>query len=256
MTATAGVIGVAAAAAHLLHLSIDETLSAIGTAGTQAAGLWQFLLDATHSKQVHTGKACFDGIFAAYVAKAGLLGPMDVLEGSAGMGATLSTSPNPSALDEKLGSKYSILESSFKWHASCRHTHPSADALLLLMDRHNIQIDDIDSVLSETYQSAIDVLSRSEKAQTVHQSKFSMGFVLAVVAKNRRATVADFNEDALKDPVLREFQQRVTMVLNPEIDAAFPKVWKGLVKVRTKSGENYCEAVDVVKGDPGNTLSR
>jgi 2-methylcitrate dehydratase PrpD len=256
MTATAGVIGVAASVAHLLHLSVDETLSAFGTAGTQAAGLWQFLLDATHSKQVHTGKACFDGIFAAYVAKSGLLGPMNILEGSAGMGATLSSSPNPSALDEKLGAKYSILESSFKLHASCRHTHPSADALLSLMDRHNLQIDDIDSIVSQTYQSAIDILSRSEKAQTVHQSKFSMGFVLAVAAKNRQATVADFTEDALKDPVLRAFQKRVTMVLNIEIDAAFPQVWKGLVEVRTKSGIKYCEAVDVVKGDPGNTLSR
>jgi 2-methylcitrate dehydratase PrpD len=33
-------------------------------------------MDATHSKQVHTAKACFDGIFAAYSARDGLLGPV------------------------------------------------------------------------------------------------------------------------------------------------------------------------------------
>lgn len=256
MTATAGVIGVAAATAYLLQLDVDQTLSAVGTAGTQAGGLWQFLLDATHSKQVHTGKACFDGIFAAYVAKSGLLGTADVLEGKSGMGAVMSNSPNPSALDVELGSKWSVLETSFKWHASCRHTHPSADALLLLMTRHNLQIDDIESVVSRTYKAAIDVLSRSEQALTVHQSKFSMGFVLAVIAKNKRAAITDFTEEALKDPVLRAFQKRVTMVLDPKIEEAFPAVWNGLVEVTTKSGEHYTEAVSVVRGDPGNTLSR
>jgi Uncharacterized protein involved in propionate catabolism len=52
------VIGVAAAVAHLLKLDANQISSAVGTAGTQAAGLWQFLMDATHSKQVHTAKAC------------------------------------------------------------------------------------------------------------------------------------------------------------------------------------------------------
>ena len=51
---------------------------------------------------------------------------------------------------------------------------------------------DIDYVKAYTYQSAIDVLSMSEQADTVHQSKFSMGFVLAVAAKYRRAMISDF----------------------------------------------------------------
>lgn len=103
-TATGGVIGVAAAVAHLLKLDAEQTLSAIGTAGTQAAGLWQFLMDATHSKQVHTGKACFDGIFAAYSARDGLLGPRDILEGPRAMGVALVPgSTSPEAIDQNLG---------------------------------------------------------------------------------------------------------------------------------------------------------
>ncbi|KAJ5198170.1 2-methylcitrate dehydratase PrpD, partial [Penicillium cinerascens] len=45
-TATAGVVGAAATAAYLLRLDPKQMLSTIGTAGTQAAGWWQFLLDA------------------------------------------------------------------------------------------------------------------------------------------------------------------------------------------------------------------
>ena len=231
--------------------------SALGTAGTQAAGLWQYLLDAAHSKQIHTSKACFDGILAAYTAQEGLLGAQDILEGSKGMGAVLTTGKtDPPAIDQELGTKYSVLETSFKWHASCRHTHPSVDALLKLMQKHHINFDDIEQVTAKTYQAAINVLSLSEKAETVHQSKFSMGFVLAVAAKNKQAMVTDFTEDALKDASLRDFQRRVTMELDPTIEALFPKKWLGTVVVITKSGQTLSETVDVVKGDPGWTLTR
>jgi aconitate decarboxylase len=243
--------------AHLLKLSIPDTLSAVGTAATQAAGLWQFLLDATHSKQVHTAKACFDGVFAAYVAQSKLLGPSDVLEGEKGMAASLVPGePNPQALDRQLGTKYSILESSFKWHASCRHTHPSVDAILSIMQHNSLNINDVRNVVCHTYRAAIDILTRSEKAETVHQSKFSMGFVLAVAAKYGRATVLDFTEQALDDVELRSFQRRVKMTLDAEIEAAFPEKWQGRVDIVTKSGKTFSEMVDVVKGDPGKSLTR
>lgn len=255
-TATAGVVGVAAAVGRLLKLTPEEMIWAIGTAGTQASGLWQFLSDASHSKQVHTGKACFDGAFAAYTAKAGLLGPRNILEGAHGMGATMSKATTPVAIDNSLGTKFSVLESSFKWHASCRHTHPSVDALLALMAENHVQFNDIEKVVCRTYRSAIDILTLSEKGETVHQSKFSMGFVLAVAAKNGQAMISDFTEEALLDTDLRGFQKRVSMVLDPEIEKEFPLRWQGLVEVTTKDGRKFEKFVGEAKGDPGNTLTR
>ncbi|OCL13949.1 2-methylcitrate dehydratase PrpD [Glonium stellatum] len=217
----------------------EQTISALGTAGTQASGLWQFLLDATHSKQVHTAEACFDGIFAAYTAQAGLLGPHDILEGKRGMGAMLDFAGiNPSAIDRELGVKYSVLESSFKWHASCRHTHPSVDALLKLMQRNKISFEDIRSVKCRTYQAAIDLLSLSERV------------------KYGQAMITDFTEDALNDTSLRTFQKFPKMEYDPEIDAAFPKKWQGIVEVTTNQEDHFQEMVLVVKGDPGWTLTR
>jgi aconitate decarboxylase len=256
-TATGGVIGVAAAVAHLLKLDAEQTLSAIGTAGTQAAGLWQFLMDATHSKQVHTGKACFDGIFAAYSARDGLLGPRDILEGPRAMGiALVPGSTNPEAIDQNLGKEYEVARSSFKWHASCRHTHPSVDALLALMKKNEVAFEDIESVVARTYQAALNVLGLSGRGETVHQSKFSMGFVLAVAAKKGQAMITDFTEDDLKDSSLREFQGRVTMELDPVIESKFPESWQGTVIVTTKSGKKFTETVEFAKGDPELPLTR
>ncbi|CAK7222016.1 hypothetical protein SBRCBS47491_004724 [Sporothrix bragantina] len=256
-TATAGVFGATAAAARLLQLDAAQTLSALGTAGTQAAGLWQFLLDATHSKQVHTAKACFDGVFSAYVARAGLLGPLDILEGASGMATSMVPGKaRPEPLVSNLGDAFSIMQSSFKWHASCRHTHASVDALLSIMRQHQLAFGDIKAVVSHTYRAAIEILTRSEGAETVHQSKFSMGFVLAVAAKHGRASVLDFTEAALADEDLRAFQKRVCMILDEPIEAAFPAQWQARVDVTTKAGVTYSEFVPIAKGDPGRHLTR
>lgn len=162
----------------------------------------------------------------------------------------------PESIDRNLGSEYALVRSSFKWHASCRHTHPSVDALLTLMTKNSVAFEDIESVVTRTYQAAFDVLGLSGAGETVHQSKFSMGFVLAVAAKNGQAMITDFTEEALKDPSLRDFQKRVSMELDPEIDRAFPEKWQGTVNVTTKSGQRLTESVSFAKGDPELPLSR
>lgn len=92
--------------------------------------------------------------------------------------------------------------------------------------------------------------------RTVHQAKFSMGFVLALIALHGRAGINEFTEEALKDPALRAFHDRVEMILDPEVDVAYPRRWIGLVEVETTGGHSFISKVDIPKGDPGNPLSR
>jgi 2-methylcitrate dehydratase PrpD len=124
------------------------------------------------------------------------------------------------------------------------------------MKRTGLRFEDVETITVPTYQAALNVLTLSEAAATVHQSKFSMGFVLAVAAMHRRASIIDFTEEALTDQSLRKFQRRVTMVLDPAIEALFPTKWTGRVEVLTKNGEKLVEAVDSVKGDPDQALTR
>jgi 2-methylcitrate dehydratase PrpD len=46
------------------------------------------------------------------------------------------------------------------------------------------------------------------------------------------------------------------MVLDREVDAAYPQRWLGRVEVKTLDGRVLHGAIDEPKGDPGNTLSR
>ncbi len=254
-TGTAGTVAAAVAVGHLLKLNPEQMLNAIGSAGTQAAGLWEFLRDAADSKQLHTAHAAASGLTAAYLAQDGFTGAHRILEGVQGMGAGMSSDADPAKLVDQLGTRWALAETSFKFHASCRHTHPAADALQSVMREHGLQASDIASVVTHVHQGAIDVLGPVTDPQTVHQSKFSMGTVLALIALRNAADLAGFDR-ALQDEQVAAFRDRVTMELDEEVDAAYPQRWIGKVTVTTTNGKVFSGRVDEPKGDPGNTLSR
>jgi len=255
-TGTAGALAAAAAVSHLLGSDERTTLHALGSAGTQAAGLWEFLRDAADSKQLHTAKAASDGLLAAYLARDGFTGAQRILEGERGMAAGMSSDADPDRLVDGLGDRWAVLETSFKYHATCRHTHPAADALLKGMKERGLTAADIAGVRARVHAAAIDVLGPVSDPRTIHQSKFSMGFVLALIAREGSAGIDAFTEEALEDAELRAFSEKVEMVLDKEVDAAYPQRWIGVVDVETSGGERFTSRVEVPKGDPGNTLSR
>ena len=123
-TGTAGTVAAAAAVGRLLNLTSEQMLHAFGSAGTQAAGLWEFLRDAADSKQLHTAKAAANGLMAAYLAQEGFTGAKRILEGEQGMAAGMSRDADSTRLTDRLGKRWALAETSFKYHASCRHTIP------------------------------------------------------------------------------------------------------------------------------------
>jgi 2-methylcitrate dehydratase PrpD len=255
-TGTAGTLAAAAAVGRLLRLDAASMLHAFGSAGTQAAGLWEFLRDAADSKQLHTAKAASDGLLAAFLAKEGFTGAQRILEGPQGLAAGMSRGDaDPARLTAGLGTRWALAETSFKYHASCRHTHPAADALQQVMRRHGLQAADLQQVTARVHQGALDVLGPVTDPRTVHQSKFSMGTVLGLVAVFDRAGLADFDAH-YQDPRVVAVRQRVQMTLDPEVDAAYPQRWIGKVDVLTTDGRRLQGRIDEPKGDPGNTLDR
>jgi 2-methylcitrate dehydratase PrpD len=254
-TGTAGTLAAAAAAGSLLGLDAQQMLHAFGSAGTQSAGLWEFLRTGADSKQLHTAHAAAAGLMAACIAKDGFTGAADILEGPQGLAAGMSSDADPSRLTDRLGERWATAETSFKFHASCRHTHPAADALLQVVEAHRLRPGDIERVVTHVHQGAIDVLGPVKQPATVHQSKFSMGTVLALVARYGHAGLQEFADHFLDEPT-QELRDRVTMALDPEVDAAYPQRWIGKVTVHTTDGRVLRGRVDEPKGDPGNTLSR
>ncbi|MBC6626971.1 MmgE/PrpD family protein [Pseudomonas sp.] len=255
-TATVGTLAAAVAVGKLLDFNEEQFINLLGSAGTQAAGVWEFLRDAADSKQLHTAKAAADGLLAAYLTADGLTGARNILEGEQGLAAGMSSDAQPGKLSAELGSRWALVETSFKFHASCRHTHPAAEALLAVMQREGLSAAQISQVRTHVHQGAIDVLGRVTVPATVHQAKFSMGTVLGLIAVHGKAGLPEFHELALTDPAVAAFRDKVSMTLDAEVDSAYPQRWLGRVTVTTTDGRTLRGAIDEPKGDPGNTLSR
>lgn len=254
-TGTAGTFAAAAAAGKLLGLDARQMRHAFGSAGTQSAGLWEFLRTAADSKQLHTAHAAAAGVMAAWLAKDGFTGADRIFDGPQGMAAGMSSDADAVKLTDGLGTRWATAETSFKYHASCRHTHPAADALAQVMRECRLQPHDIASVVTHVHQGAIDVLGPVVDPATVHQGKFSMGTVLALVARFGHAGLPEF-ERHFRDGETVRLRDKVRMVLDAEVDGAYPRRWIGKVTVHTNDGRTLHGRVDEPKGDPGNTLNR
>ena len=254
-TGTAGTFAAAAAVGRLLQLTPAQMRHAFGSAGTQSAGLWEFLRDAADSKQLHTAHAAGAGLTAAYLAHDGFTGAQRILDGAKGLAAGTSTDADAARIADGLGTRWATVETSFKFHAACRHTHPAADALQRVLHEQQLAAGDIRAITAQVHQAAIDVLGPVADPQTVHQAKFSMGTVLGLVAVHGRVGLTEFDTN-WRDAPVRAVHDKVSMQLDAEVDAAYPARWIGKVRVETHDGRRFEGRVLEPKGDPGNTLSR
>ena len=246
-TGTAGTIAAAATTGRLLNLTPERMQHAFGSAGTQAAGLWEFLRDAANSKRLHTAKAASDGLLAAYLAQGGFTGAKNIFEGPQGMAAGMSHDSDPAKLTDRLGDFWALLETSFKHHACCRHTHPAADALLLAIQQNNLDLGQIRGVTAHVHQGAR-LSGARRRPPRAHQAKFSMGTALGLIAHFGRAGLREFDEH-YNDERVADFRRRASMRLDPEVDRACPERWIGKVSVETNDGRTIDARVEEPKAD-------
>lgn len=254
-TATCGTFGAAAAAAKLLGLNKQQIVHALGNAGTQAAGLWEFIEDGANSKQLHTAKASYNGVLAALLAKKGFTGASKILEGDRGFFKAMSDSYNEQKIVEGLGEQFKIMENGFKLYASCRHTHPSMDCVHTLMNKHSIDSTEIEKILIETYQTVLDITD-NPKPRSIYAAKFSVQFCVSLIALKGSAFLQDFNERTLNNSEIREMMNKVRVASTKEFTDAYPEQWGAKVTIVLRNKESYRFATEFPKGDPENPASK
>ncbi len=109
------------------------------------------------------------------------------------MAVAMSSDADTAKLSGLLGARWAVLETSFTFHASCRHTHPAADALLQVVEANDLAPDEIARATAHVHQGAIDVLGPVTDPTSMHQAKFSMPATLGLIGVHRRAGVAEFD---------------------------------------------------------------
>jgi 2-methylcitrate dehydratase PrpD len=253
-TSTCGTFGAAATSAKLLGLSVDEIADSLGNAGSQAAGLWQFIEEGAMTKLMHTAKIGFNGLLSSQLAQIGLTGAHKIFEGEKGFLKAYSTSPNFDILTENLGKNYKIKESNFKVHASCGHTHSSIDATLKAIAGHQIDINQIREINVYTYETALR-LTGNYNPMSKFEAKFSTPYCISAALLFGQVDEKHFNSEILFNEKLRDLISKIKMHFNPDLEKLFPECRPVIIDfvtdLDTISVANYNR-----KGDPENPLSK
>lgn len=244
-TSTCGPFGSAMAAASLLDLSDDQATNALGNAGTQSSGLWQFMESAAMSKHLHAGRASESGWLAAELAAAGFTGPADILEGNKGFFAATCPDPIPQNILRQPDEKWQLALTSIKPWPSCRHTHPIIDCALeihQLLDGKQAS-----EIAIKTYQAALDVCD-CRHPETEYQAKFSLYHTAAIALTDGQVGMNSFDAGARRRSEKLRRAIRVSCV--EPYASNYPVSWGAEVTVIAESGASIKVSRKDCKGDP------
>ena len=244
-TGTLGHFGAAIAVSVLMGLSDEQTVAALGIAGTQACGLKETF--GTMTKPLHAGLAARNGIMAALLAARGFTSASDILGGSYGFGAVSSDDPawNKPAwrfalTDWSVGSRpwsmYGIL---YKTHASSFCTQALIEAVLALRAQHGLRADQVHSMRGEVSRNSIEN-ARIAEPNTGMEAKFSLPHAMAQALAYGQARAEDFTDARVREPGLRSL--RALTAISEGSGLAWPEA---IATIHTASGQTLRQHVDL-----------
>ncbi len=250
--ATLGVFSAAAGAARGLKLSPEQTIHALGVAGTQSAGLMAAQYGAM-VKRMHAGRSSQSGLYGALLAANGFTGIVDVLESEyGGFCSTFSRSQDRFDLTELtkgLGSDWETMRISLKFYSCVGSNHTTLDAIRTMQERHPFGAEDVDRFVVHGSQVTVDHVGWKYKPEGLTSAQLNLPFCVATYMLEGDCFVEQFTEDCVADPARMAYAERVETMHDPEITAkgstARHEVW---VEVFLKDGTHMQERCEAPRG--------
>ena len=249
-TATCGTFGAAYAAGSLMGISSNELCHALGNAGTQSSGLWEFVENGSMSKHLHAGRAGQSGLIAAELARHGFSGSHTILEGDRGFYAACCPDATPLELLADPESKWQIHQTSIKPWPCCRHTHPAIDAAMEISSK--IDGDFPESIAVGVTQATIDVCD-NPIPETVYEAKFSVQHCVSVAMLSGKIGFDSFESEARR--LTAPLNKTITLHCDVKFEQRYPEAWGADIKAEMKGGNVIIAQRDNAKGDPDAPLS-
>ena len=258
-TATCGTLGSSVVASRMMDLRTEKMVSAMGVAGSQAAGSMEYLAQGAWTKRFHAGWAAHSGMIAALLSERGFRGPTSIIEGRDGFLHAYSNGADPNKVLDGIGSGFEILRTSIKPYACCRYMQPPIDAILNIVKENNLTPDQVERVRLGLLRAGAGLIAEpTEKKyhpQSIVDAQFSMPFGAAVAILYRKAGLQEFQLSRIRSEEVRKMMKRVEYIVDPDLDQNFPRQWGATAEILTKDGKRYFTKIEYPKGDPENPLS-
>jgi 2-methylcitrate dehydratase PrpD len=252
---TLGTFGAAIASAKLLDFEVRDVAKCIGLAASMAAGIRANF--GTMGKPFHVGRSSENGVVAALMVRDGFTANETALDGQWGYLAVAGRGGEPELVIDRFGDPFTIISPgvSIKPYPCGVLTHPSMDAILKVMQDHNLKPDEIEKV---TLFAANNILHpiRFEIATTELEGKFCMAFLLASMIIAGKAGKAEFTDEFVQQGDVQDMQRRIGTEFDTAIDAMGHDRIRSRVEVWTKDRRHLVQWADEnYRGGPHNPLS-
>lgn len=236
-----GVFCAAAASARILGLSRDRVVHALGIASMQCCGLAE-VVNSTGSdlRALYAGFPAKGAVLATLLAERGVSGVPGLFEARHGVMANYfgGRYDREQILDD-LGRKFTGGLTLYKRWSAVGTAHSHIQATIDIVTGHDIRSDQIDGIkvfVGDYHQLMCDPLEVRRAPKTLVDAKFSLPYLVAVAAARRDVRLADFAEEALKDPEVLQLAQRIVPVEDHSLD------WKlelppGRVEILLRDGQ-------------------
>jgi aconitate decarboxylase len=243
--ATVGVFSAASGAAAALGLSPEQTVHALGIAGTQSAGLMAAQYGAM-VKRMHAGRSAQSGLYGALLAEQGLTGIVDVFESPyGGFCTTFSRSTDRFNLDElswQLGRQWETKRISLKFYSCVGSNHTTLDAIRSMQAERPFGPDEVKSIVVHGSHVTVEHVGWPYEPQGLTSAQLNLPFCVATLLLEGDVFVDQFTDDAVDDERRIALSKKVSVVHDPAI---------------TERGSNYRHMVRVdVQLKDGATLAR
>jgi 2-methylcitrate dehydratase PrpD len=237
----------------------DETVNALGIAGSMAGGIIEYLAEGAWTKRLHAGWAAHCGVHAARLAQGGFIGPRTVLEGTHGLYYAFAhgNEGDYPALTADFGRHWHLTGITFKPYATGTMNQPYIDCALRLAKR-GFSAEDVVEVLCETAEGYVhrlwEPLADKQRPPNAYAAKFSTPFNIAVAFVTGSAGLDAFSERTVSDPRVRALAGKVRYAVDPA--NPYPKSYTGHVRMTLKDGRVIEERQPHIRGGMHEPLPR
>jgi 2-methylcitrate dehydratase PrpD len=256
-TGVVGVFETAVIASRILNLTPEETWNALALAFNKAGASLQSNVDGSLAVRVIQGWVSQSGITCARLARAGISGPKNFLEGVYGyfhLYAKDTLAPKTVAAD--FGKRFDLQNVVFKKYPCCGMTQGPTHLILDMIHEHNLtaeSIDRIDVMVPPYCHKLVGHPFRVGDNPRV-SGQFSIQYCIANALMRGRAKLQHFEESNVKDPKIMALVQKVHVIADPALNQRGHTALD--MKISMKGGVVHRGSVDIAIGFPGNPLSQ
>src|SRR5580704_15568902 len=220
--ATVGVFAAAAGAARGLGLDAEQTMHALGIAGTQSAGLMAAQYGSM-VKRMHAGRSSQSGLYGALLAQKGFTGIIDVFEAPyGGFCMTFSRSTDLfdlAQLSAALGERFETLRIALKFYSCVASNHTSLDAIRAIQARRPFGLEELEKIVIRGSQVTVDHVGWPYRPEGLTSAQLNLPFCVATLLLEGDVFVDQFKPEAFYDPARMELSKKVEVVHDPQITA-------------------------------------